>query len=156
GILTGIMLSIGRAVSETAAVIFTMGSSLRLPTSIFDSERHPRDLKADLARRIVADFHTPGEAEKANREFDRMFREHQTPAEIPTIEKPAAGIKLVKLLAAEGLAPSVSEAQRLITQGGVRLNGERVNDLKLEVGFQPGDDALIQVGSRKFLRVVFI
>lgn len=128
----------------------------QLRRSAGHGERHPRDLKADLARRIVADFHTTGEAEEANREFDRMFREHQTPAEIPTIEKPAAAIKLVKLLAAEGLAPSVSEAQRLITQGGVRLNGERVNDLKLEVGSQPGDDALIQVGSRKFLRVVFI
>jgi tyrosyl-tRNA synthetase len=118
-------------------------------------ERHPRDLKVELARRIVADFHSQGEAEEASREFDRLFRERQTPADIPTIEKPAAAIKLVKLLASEGLAPSVAEAQRLIAQGGVRVNGERVSDVKCEVGSRAGEEALIQVGSRKFLRVVF-
>lgn len=119
-------------------------------------ERHPRDLKVELARRIVADFHSQAEAEEASLEFDRLFRERQTPEDIPTIEKPAAAIKLVKLLASEGLAPSVAEAQRLIAQGGVRVNGDRVSDVRLEVGSQAGDEALIQVGSRKFLRVVFI
>jgi tyrosyl-tRNA synthetase len=118
-------------------------------------ERHPRDLKADLARRIVADFHSEAEAQEASNQFDQMFRDRQMPADVPTIEKPAGAIRLVKLLAAEGLAPSVSEAQRLIAQGGVRVNGERVSDIKIEVGSQPGDEALIQVGSRKFLRVVF-
>jgi len=117
-------------------------------------ERHPRDLKADLARRIVTDFHSQGEADEASNEFDRTFREHQAPSDVPSIEKPTGAIKMVKLLAGEGLAPSVSEAQRLIAQGGVRLNGERVNDVKLELGANVGE-ALIQVGSRKFLRVVF-
>lgn len=117
-------------------------------------ERHPRDLKADLARRIVTDFHSQADANEASNEFDRTFREHQAPSDVPSIEKPAGAVKLVKLLAGEGLAPSVSEAQRLIAQGGVRLNGERVNDVKLELGSNIGE-ALIQVGSRKFLRVVF-
>ncbi|HSB09947.1 MAG TPA: tyrosine--tRNA ligase [Blastocatellia bacterium] len=118
-------------------------------------DRHPRDLKADLARRIVADFHSQEEADEASREFDRTFREHQAPSDVPTIEKPAGAIRLVKLLAGEGLAPSVSEAQRLVAQGGVRVNGERVSDFKLELGSNSGDEALIQVGSRKFLRVIF-
>ncbi|HLF84897.1 MAG TPA: tyrosine--tRNA ligase [Blastocatellia bacterium] len=118
-------------------------------------ERHPRDLKVELARRIVADFHSEAEAQEASREFDRLFRERETPADIPTIDKPAAAIKLVKLLASEGLATSVTEAQRLITQGGVRLNGERVSDVRCELGSRAGEEALIQVGSRKFLRVVF-
>ncbi|MEK6409916.1 MAG: tyrosine--tRNA ligase [Acidobacteriota bacterium] len=126
-----------------------------LRAAVERGERHPRDLKAELARRIVADFHSLAEAEEASREFDQLFRDRQTPTDIPTIEKPAAAIKLVKLLASEGLAPSVAEAQRLIAQGGVRVNGERVSDIKLEVGSQPGDVAMIQVGSRKFLRVVF-
>jgi tyrosyl-tRNA synthetase len=126
-----------------------------LTEAVTNGEKHPRDLKAELARRIVADFHSQTEAEEASREFDRMFREHQAPSDIPTIEKPAGGIRLVKLLAAEGLAPSVSEAQRLVAQGGVRLNGERVEDVKLEIGASAGDEALIQVGSRKFLRVIF-
>jgi len=126
-----------------------------LTEAVARGAKHPRDLKAELARRIVADFHSQAEAEEANNEFDRMFREHQAPSDIPTIEKAAGGIRLVKLLAAEGLVPSVSEAQRLVAQGGVRLNGERVENVKLEVGSTPGEEALIQVGSRKFLRVIF-
>jgi len=118
-------------------------------------DRHPRDLKVELARRIVSDFYSQDDAEEANKEFDRMFREHQAPSDVPTVEKPAGSIRLVKLLAVEGLAPSVSEAQRLVTQGGVRVNGERVSDVKFELGLQTGDEALIQVGSRKFLRIVF-
>ena len=118
-------------------------------------DRHPRDLKVELARRIVTDFHSQNDAEEANREFDRTFRDHQAPSDVPTIEKPAGAVRLVKLLASEGLAPSVSEAQRLVAQGGVRVNGERVSDVKLELGSQTGDEALIQVGNRKFLRVVF-
>jgi tyrosyl-tRNA synthetase len=126
-----------------------------LTEAVAKGEKHPRDLKAELARRIVADFHSQPEAEEASREFDRMFREHQAPSNIPTIEKPIGRIRLVKLLAAESLAPSVAEAQRLVAQGGVRLNGERVGDVKLEVGSHAGEEALIQVGSRKFLRVIF-
>ncbi len=126
-----------------------------LTEAVARGAKHPRDLKAELARRIVADFHSQAEAEEANNEFDRMFREHQAPSDILTIEKAAGGIRLVKLLAAEGLVPSVSEAQRLVAQGGVRLNGERVENVKLEVGSTPGEEALIQVGSRKFLRVIF-
>jgi tyrosyl-tRNA synthetase len=117
-------------------------------------QRHPRDLKVDLAKQIVADFHSVQEAEEANQEFDRQFRERQTPTDVPTIDKPVGAIKLVKLLASEGLAASVGEAQRLIAQGGVRVNGERVTDIKHELGLEPGK-VLIQVGSRKFLQINF-
>ena len=126
-----------------------------LKAAVERGERHPRDLKAELARRIVADFHSQAEAEEASREFDQLFRDRQRPSDVHTIEKLAGAIRLVKLLAAEGLAASVAEAQRLVAQGGVRVNGERVSDVKLEVGSQPGDEALIQVGNRKFLRVIF-
>jgi tyrosyl-tRNA synthetase len=127
----------------------------KLKSAVHRGDRHPRDLKVELACRIVADFYSHAEAEEASREFDRTFREHQTPSDVPTIERAAGAIRLVKLLAGEGLAPSVSEAQRLVSQGGVRVNGERVSDVKVEVGAQTGDEALIQVGSRRFLRVVF-
>ncbi len=126
-----------------------------LTEAVSRGDRHPRDLKAELARRIIADFHSQSEAEEASREFDRMFREHQTPSDVPTIEKPAGPIRLVKLMVTNGLAPSVAQAQRLVAQGGVRVNGDRVNDVKLELGSQSGNEALIQVGSRRFLRVIF-
>ena len=126
-----------------------------LKASAERGERNPRDIKVELARRIVTDFHSQNEAEEANREFDRQFRERQAPTDIPAIERGSGTTKLVKLLATEGLAPSVSEAQRLISQGGVRVNGERINDVKHELRSQAGEEALIQVGSRKFLRVIF-
>lgn len=117
-------------------------------------ERHPRDLKAELGRRIVTDFHSQEAAESASDEFDKMFRERQTPTDIPIIERAVEAIKLVKFLANEGLAPSVSEAQRLVKQGSVRLNQEKVSDVKLDIG-QNGEEILIQVGKLKFLRVIF-
>jgi tyrosyl-tRNA synthetase len=118
-------------------------------------EKNPRDLKAELARRIIADFHSQAQAQAASDEFDRMFREHQTPTDIPVVELPAEPVRLVKLLAAQGLAPSVSEAQRLISQGSVRVNGERINDLKQELAPEQGEEVLIQIGKRKFLRIRF-
>jgi tyrosyl-tRNA synthetase len=118
-------------------------------------ERHPRDLKAELGRRIVADFHSEAAAREASDEFDRMFRERETPADVPVVEIPAGATRLVKLLAAEGLAASVSDAQRLVSQGSVRVNGERIGEVKYEVGATAGEEALIQVGKRKFLRVLF-
>ncbi|HTG16242.1 MAG TPA: S4 domain-containing protein, partial [Blastocatellia bacterium] len=117
-------------------------------------DRHPRDLKAELGRRIVTDFHSQGEAQEASDEFDRTFREHQTPSNIQTVEKPVGPVKLVKLLASEGLAASVSDAQRLMGQGSVRLNGERVSDVTCEIG-KTASEVLIQVGKRKFLRLLF-
>jgi tyrosyl-tRNA synthetase len=119
-------------------------------------ERHPRDLKAELGRRIVADFHSQDDAQTASDEFDKMFRERQMPTDIALIERPVEAIKLVKFLTNEGLAPSVAEAQRLVKQGSVRLNNERVSDVKLEIGANAYEEILIQVGKLKFLRVVFI
>jgi tyrosyl-tRNA synthetase len=118
-------------------------------------ERNPRDLKAELGRRLVADFHSEAEAQAASDEFDRMFRERQAPAEIPEVERPAGAVRLVKLLAAHDLAASVSDAQRQVQQGSVRVNGERVGDVKCEVGQASGESLLIQVGKRKYLRVTF-
>src|ERR1051325_2086613 len=82
--------------------------------------RNPRDIKAELGRRIIADFHSEAEAQESSDQFDRMFREHQAPEDIPEIDLPAGATRLVKLLAAQNLAPSVAEAQRLVTQGSGR------------------------------------
>ena len=116
--------------------------------------RNPRDLKAELGRLIAADFHSEHEAQQASDEFDKTFRDRQMPSDIPAIERPAEPIKLVKLLAAEGFASSVADAQRLIAQGGVRVNGETVSDAKHEMGSTAGE-VVIQAGRRRFLRVVF-
>ncbi len=127
----------------------------QLREAVAGGVRHPREVKAELARRIIADFHSDELARQASDEFDRMFREHQAPTDVPVAELEAGPIRLAKLLAVQGLAPSVAEAQRLISQGGVRIDNEPVGDLKLEIGGAAGEDHLIQVGKRKFLRVLF-
>jgi tyrosyl-tRNA synthetase len=119
------------------------------------SDRNPRDAKADLARLIVKDFHSEQAAREAGEEFDRMFRERQLPSEIPTVQRPAVPVKLAKLIADEDLAPSVSEARRLIEQGSVRVDGERITDVKFDVEPRPSAPVLLQVGKRKHLRIYF-
>ena len=126
-----------------------------LRASAASGARHPRDMKAELGRRIVADFHSEEEARAASDEFDRMFRERQAPEDIPEVELPAGAIRLVKLMAANGLAASVAEAQRLVTQGSVRLNGEPVGNVTAEINAEPGEELLVQVGKRKYLKIRF-
>ncbi|HUK89477.1 MAG TPA: tyrosine--tRNA ligase [Blastocatellia bacterium] len=121
-----------------------------------ESAQNPRDLKAELGRQIVRDFHSQDAALEASDEFDRMFRERQAPSDIPLIEVQAGdGLKLIKLIAQAGLAPSVSEAQRLVDQGSVRIDSERIQDHKYQFPHKPGAEVLVQVGKRKYLRVRF-
>jgi tyrosyl-tRNA synthetase len=115
--------------------------------------RHPRDVKANLARQLVSDFHSMDAASRAEEEFNRRFRDHQAPDEMPAHRVGGSTIKLADLLVQTGLAASKAEARRLITQGGVRLNGERVSDPTREIGGAP--EAQLQVGKLKFLKVIF-
>jgi tyrosyl-tRNA synthetase len=129
----------------------------QLKTSVEEGARHPRDVKSELAKRIVADFHSQAEANRAEAEFIRRFREHQAPTEIErrTIKTPTQQIKLVDLLVQTDLAPSKAEARRLIAQGGVKLNGERIAAANYELDTATTKEAQLQVGKLKFLRVLF-
>jgi tyrosyl-tRNA synthetase len=116
-------------------------------------EVNPRDLKVELAKRVIADFHTAGAAREAEEEFIRRFRHKEAPDEVEERAVASQVWRLGRLLVETGLAPSAGEARRLVEQGGVRVDGERrslAND-EIEVG---GDRApLLQVGKRRFLRV---
>lgn len=112
---------------------------------------NPRDLKMRVAREVVAQFHSSAEAQAAEAAFVRQFVQRELPADIP--EHALVGpTSIVALLVATGLATSKSEARRLIEGGGVRVAGERVENHELLL--QPGADAVVQVGRRKFVRVV--
>ncbi|HMG33468.1 MAG TPA: tyrosine--tRNA ligase [Blastocatellia bacterium] len=119
-----------------------------------DGSRHPRDLKAELGRRIVADFHSADAARKAGDEFDRIFRERQVPTEVETRTLPVGPTKLTAIMQANGLADSISDAQRKIRDRGVKLDGQVVENTALQLGASRGE-VLVQVGKRKFLRIVF-
>ncbi len=126
-------------------------ASLRENTN--GGQRNPRDVKADLAKRIVADFHSEAEARKAEEEFNSMFRNKQAPDVVEERALESGVWKLPKLLVELGLVPSMAEARQLIEQGGVYVDGERRTQTDFEVNLTPDQSPLIQVGKRRFVRV---
>ena len=125
--------------------------------------RNPRDIKVLFAREIVTRFHSAKDVERAQADFETRFKHGAAPENIPeiTIKVPGDGRKstpgtpqvmaIMKLLKESQLVSSTSEALRMIEQGGVRMNGERVTDKNLAV--KRGDTVVLQVGKRKFARV---
>ena len=115
---------------------------------------NPRDVKFAFAREIVERFHGMNAAELAAKEFNSRFRDHEAPAEIPAVTvRPSGGpaMGIVQVLKHAQLTASASEAARLIEQGGVKVDGEKVADKGLTL--TAGRAYLIQVGKRKFARV---
>jgi tyrosyl-tRNA synthetase len=114
---------------------------------------NPRDIKAGFAREIVERFHGAGAGEAAQREFEARFRDGAMPADMPEVALPApeGGLPVAQMLKQAGLTPSTTEAMRMIEQGGVRLDGERVVDKALRI--PAGATLVAQVGKRKFARI---
>ncbi len=114
---------------------------------------HPREVKARFAREIVTRFHSAAAAQRAQADFESRFREGEVPTDMPEIavQAPAGGILIAQLLKQAALTPSTSEAQRMIDQGGVKLDGERVSDKALKL--PAGRTVVAQVGKRKFARI---
>jgi tyrosyl-tRNA synthetase len=121
-------------------------------------ERNPRDIKAELAKRIIADFHSLVEADAAEQDFVRRFRNKEIPDEVEERTLPSnypQGQDLSQLLVTVGLAESKAEARRLIQQGGVYVDGERQVIVNSRSIWKPGMAILLKVGKRRFIRVRF-
>ncbi|HSD69809.1 MAG TPA: tyrosine--tRNA ligase [Woeseiaceae bacterium] len=116
--------------------------------------RNPRDVKFELAEEIVARFHDRAAAEREKAEFIARFQQGAVPGDIAEVHLKSKGGKLgiASLLKAAGLVSSNSEAFRLIQQGAVRMDGERIDDRGLEIS--AGSRHVYQVGKRKFARVM--
>jgi tyrosyl-tRNA synthetase len=112
--------------------------------------RNPRDLKASFAKEIVSRFHTPRAAQEAEAEFESRFRRGELPQEMAEV-KVAAGGTFAQILKLAGLVESTSEANRLIEQGGVKIDGERLSDRSANA--EAGRSYVMQVGKRKFARI---
>jgi len=122
------------------------------------AERNPRDLKVDLAKQIITDFHSKQAADAAEEDFVRRFRNKETPDEVQEHSLPSnhpQGWDLSQLLVTVGMAESKAEARRLIQQGGVSVNGERQTIANSLTIWKPGMSTLIKVGKRRFVRVNF-
>lgn len=115
---------------------------------------HPKKAKVDLAREIVARFHSVDFADQAEREFEEVFAKKGLPDDISEfkISLPAGGISLVHLMTQAGLTQSNGEAKRLIEQGGVKLDQQKITDAKFQ--FTQTGEHLIQAGKRRFARVI--
>jgi tyrosyl-tRNA synthetase len=123
----------------------------RLPSG----QVHPRDVKKRLAREIAARYHGEAAARDAEAEFERVFAARELPEEIPDVELSRdrlrdGSIRLVRLLVELGLADSNGQARRLISQGGVSVNGDRINQ---DIDVTVRDGSLVRVGRRRFARI---
>jgi tyrosyl-tRNA synthetase len=117
-------------------------------------DTNPRDLKRRLARTIVRMYHSESSAQQAEEEFDRIFIDKSIPDEVEEFRLSGApgADTVIDLLAAAKLAASKSEARRLIDQGGVSIDGERVTDANAPLPASP--EFILKVGKRRFLRVL--
>ena len=117
---------------------------------------NPREAKFTLAEEIVTRFHSPPAAARAKQGFIDQFSKGQPPTDIPTLKLPAGphGLPIANLLKQANLVASTSEALRMIAQGAVRIDGEKVNDRALVLA--AGSGHVYQVGKRKFARVTLL
>jgi len=130
-----------------------------IPSSIFEKKikENPRDAKSLLAKEIVKEFSGKEMAEKAEIHFNKVFKEKKTPENIPEFKVPEKIIKdgkvnIVDLIFSSGAVASKSEIKRLINQGGIRIDGEKIDNIDFKVEVKNGQ--VIKIGKRKFLKLV--
>jgi tyrosyl-tRNA synthetase len=134
-----------------------------LKQDLAEGRKHPRQVKEDLAVELVARYHGRGAAQDAAREFAHIFREGGLPEEIeevrlakradvpPFVSFGVPSYTVPYIMVATGTAATTSEARRLINQGAVKVDGEKVTDVNLNLS--PGGPYLLQVGKRRFKKV---
>ena len=119
-----------------------------------DEGRNPRDIKVELAQEIVARFHNTAAADEALAEFESRFRQGVLPEDMPEVHVNcgATGLTIAQLLKQANLTGSTSEALRMIDQGAVKIDGQRIDDKGLLIN--GAASFVVQVGKRKFARVI--
>jgi len=127
-----------------------------LKDRVAEGSLHPKQAKADLAKLIVTGFHSAAAAQAGHDHFERVFSQKQVPEEVPVIHL-ATGVAhlLPKVLKEAGAAASAGEARRLISQGAVEMDGQRLSDPELKLRFSEKKDVVLKVGKRKFIRLIF-
>jgi tyrosyl-tRNA synthetase len=115
---------------------------------------NPKDLKSRLAESLAADFWGKEEARKAAQEFERVFKKKELPSEIEEIELEAPQALLVDLLVNKNLFPSNREAKRVIRQGGLYLDGQRIEDVGFKIDLRKKSEVILKIGKKKFYKIV--
>ncbi|MDD3847110.1 MAG: tyrosine--tRNA ligase [Syntrophorhabdaceae bacterium] len=129
-----------------------LNALVALKTGIAAGTVHPRQAKVDFAKEIITRFHDEAAARAAHENFEKMFRDKEIPDDIETVvmNRYDAGIWLPKLMVNMGLVPSTSEAKRMIKQGAVTINGQKMSVEDLPAGHE----LVIKVGKRKFKKLI--
>ncbi|MFT7261813.1 MAG: tyrosyl-tRNA synthetase [Glaciecola sp.] len=116
---------------------------------------NPRDTKIELAKELIARFHSEQDAESAHQDFIQRFQKNAIPDEMPEFDflLPAEGIMIANVLKDAGLVNSTSDAMRMIKQGAVKIDGEKIDNTKHQ--FTLPLQTVLQIGKRKFARITF-
>lgn len=127
----------------------------QLKNDVSSGKRHPKQVKGDLAKLIITDFHSAHQARQAEEEFTRIFQQGLEPEliEEKNLPKSIGTVRWVKLLAQLGLASSVAEANRLIEQNAVSVNDEKISNIRAELDLSQEFTYVMKIGKRRFLKL---
>jgi tyrosyl-tRNA synthetase len=125
---------------------------------IREEKLNPKDLKSKLAKMIVADFWGEAEAENAVQEFDKVFKQKEIPSDLtvhvvdPGKIAESAEVNIIDVL--EEILASRGEAKRIVRQGGIYVDGSRIDDIEKKLDFSKKDDYILKIGKRRFYKIV--
>jgi tyrosyl-tRNA synthetase len=131
---------------------------MAVQAGLADGSRHPNEEKRRMAREVVALYHGRDLASEAESAFDRVFKHHELPEDVPEVDLPAevvgrGGVWVPRLLTLLGMATSNGDARRLMLSGAVRLDGEQLTDPLREFAPEELSGRTLQVGRRHFVRL---
>ncbi len=122
-------------------------------TNLKSGDINPRDYKMELAKTIVTEYYNEEDAQKAEQEFINIFKKKGLPEDMPEFKAQNDSL-IVDFIAEKNLAPSKGEAKRLIQGGGVRIDNEKVSDINQRINFENKASLILQVGKRKFAKLL--
>ncbi|CZR96901.1 MULTISPECIES: tyrosine--tRNA ligase [unclassified Clostridioides] len=125
----------------------------KIESQLKDGSVNPRDIKMNLAREIVTLYHGEESAKEAEERFKSVFQKGQIPEDIQTIQVKEEGFDLIEVLVANEIVKSKSEVRRLASQGGVKVNSEKVEDLSDIV---KESELVVQIGKKKFVKIELV
>lgn len=147
----GRIMSISDDMMENYFTLLTDIPLARINSLVDPGQTHPKEAKVSLAKAIIRQFHDEAAAEAAAAHFDKVFKQREIPDEMPEFEFSQTPVSVKESLLSCKLVQTGGEAKRMVQQGGVRINGDRVDDVNAQVS--PVDGMILQVGKRKFARL---
>jgi tyrosyl-tRNA synthetase len=147
----GKVMSISDELMDNYFTLLTNIPAGEISELVDPSKTHPKEAKATLGKMIVAQFYDESTAESAAAQFEKVFAQNQLPDEMGEVVISAESIAAAKLLLHCKLVSTGGEAKRMVKQGGVRINDEKIGDPNMQV--MPTDGMVVQVGKRKFARL---